>query len=182
MKTLLKATCVSIFAAVCACATPIDITFVPPVLTVFPGQTNVTAYAVLSDPNNTDTVYLNDDNLTVPDSSNVMDDFFTNVPISLDAFASSGLIELFQFDVPANALPGTSAIGTYQLLGGVGLANQNNLDLVGSQSFTVAVVPTPEPDAELLAGLGLILMTWLLRRWPVIKIRSAIRINGLGGR
>lgn len=171
MKSLLKATLVSIFAVLCTCASPIDITFMPPVLTTYAGSRNVTAYAVLHN-TSADTVFLNDDNLTVPDSSNVTDDFFTNVPISLDPLESSGPIELFQFDVPANAMPGTSAVGTYQLLGGVGLANQNNLDFLGSQNFTVELVTAPEPPAALLAGGGLIALALLLRR---VRAGSCVR-------
>ncbi len=68
-------------------------------------------------------------------------------------------VALFQFDAPADTLPGTSVIGTYQLLGGVGLANQNNLDFLGSQNFTVTIAPVPEPADDLLAGIGLILLT-----------------------
>lgn len=161
MKTLLKATCVSIFAAICACASPIDITFIPPVLNVLAGETNVTVSGVLQNTSTTDTVFLNSDNLSVPESSNVMDDFFTNVPISLAPLASSGPIELFQFDVAGNASAG-SFTGNYELLGGVGDANQGNLDLVGTQNFTVAVAGEPAP--ALLFGGGLIALAFLLRK------------------
>lgn len=177
MNTLLKAACISIFAAICACASTIDITFTPPVLNVYPGNTDIAAYAVLQNTSTTDTVYLNSDNLTVPESSNVMDDFFTNVPISLAPSTSSGPIELFQFDVASDALPG-SFTGTYQLLGGVGDANQGNLDLVGSQDFTVALAPVPEPAALLLAGGGLIVLAACLAFLRRKQVQRPMRASG----
>lgn len=171
MKTLLQAICVFICAAMCACATSIDIAFTPSALNVTPGETDVAVYATLTNTSTTDPVFINSDSLSVPESSTVTDDFFANVPISLDPSASSGLIELFQFDVAPGA-PRGSFTGTYQLAGGTGVANQYDLDPLGTQNFTVEVTPTAEVSTELLVAAGLIILACLSRKLRSVPERQ----------
>lgn len=163
MKTLSKASCLLVFAAFCASASTIDITYVPPVLNVAPGTTDVEVFAILQNVDANDTVFLNSDVLDVPQSSAVNDLFFMNVPISLGPSAATGPIELFDFDVASDAAPG-SYTGSWQLLGGVGVSSQNDFDLLGSQSFTVEVSQAPEPVTELLLGGGLCVIACISRR------------------
>ncbi len=163
MKQLSKASWLLVFAALCASASTIDITYEMPVLNVPPGTTDVAVYAILQNLDTTDTVFLNSDDLSVPQSSSVEDLFFTNVPISLGPSASTGPIELFDFTVANDAAPGTYT-GSWQLLGGVGVSNQNDFDLLGSADFTIVVSQAPEPAAELLLGGGLLLVACISRR------------------
>ncbi|MGO4883374.1 MAG: hypothetical protein ACLP59_21530 [Bryobacteraceae bacterium] len=163
MKLLSKASCLLVFAALCASASTIEITYLPPILNVLAGATDVEVYAILQNVDPNDTVFLNSDVLDVPQSSAVNDLFFTNVPISLGPSATTGPVELFDFDVASDAVPG-SYTGTWELLGGVGVTNQNDFDLLGSQSFTVEVSQAPEPVTELLLGAGLLAIACVSRR------------------
>jgi len=139
-------TCLAAAAIVPAQADSIKILFNEPLFSVTPGQTDVTVLATLSNLDLVDTVYLNGDNLDIPGAVNVNDEFFTNAPFSLAPGASALLIELFRFDVPANAVAGIFT-GSYELLGGVGTAAQFNVDPIGQQTFQVHIQAAPEPSS-----------------------------------
>jgi hypothetical protein len=161
MKRLSTAALLIVTATFCASASPINIEFPQTVYDVLPGElVDVTAILQNTDPN--DPVYLNGDDLNVPESASSTDFFFTNVPISLNPSASTATIELFSFVVSSTAAPGTYT-GTYDLFGGVGTANQYNFDLVGSQSFSIFVAP--EPSTMLLLGCGLMAIAAVSQRW-----------------
>ncbi len=152
----------------CAQAIPaspiLDINVLP--ATVMPGQTGVAIMGTVT--NNTgDVVYINGDNtnlaanLAIPGS--VVDFFLTTAPLSLANGGTTGLIELFTFDVPASAPTGSFNAGAFQVLGGIGAANQANFDVVGSQNVQVTAAPEPEGTAYCLIGLGLIGMVAAMR-------------------
>lgn len=155
--------CLAAAAIVPAHADSIDIQFNEPLFTVTPGETGVTVLATLTNLDLENTVYLNGDNLTVPGAVNVSDEFFANVPFSLGPGESASLIELFRFDVPANAVAGAFT-GSYELLGGVGTAAQFNVDPIGQQTFQVQVQVVPEPSTFTLLATALIalLVCWRL--------------------
>ncbi len=146
-------------------ASPIlDINVLP--ATVVPGQTGVAVLGTVT--NNTgDVVYINGDstnlaaNLAIPGS--VVDFFLETAPLSLANGGTTGLIELFTFDVPANPPLGSFNAGAFQVLGGIGAANQANFDVVGSQNVQVTATPEPEGVAYSIIGLGLLGMVAAMR-------------------
>ena len=161
--------CLTVAAGLPARASTITVNFSPAAFTVLPGQTGVAALATLTNTDPANTVFLNGDNLSLPGAAAVDDEFFANVPFSLDPGQTSPLIELFRFDVAGG--PVGTTIGTYQLFGGAGLANQFNLDLVASQNFTVTVraVAVPEPGTSLLAGAALVAISLAARRRRTVR-------------
>ena len=106
-------------------------------------------------------VYLNIDSLNFGlNSATVVDNFFTNVPFSLAAGASSGDFDLF--DVTLGSAPSGTYSGTYGLLGGMDGGTLTAQDNLAQASFSVSV--TPEPGYFVLLGIGLVSMYWLQRR------------------
>lgn len=105
--------------------------------------------------NGTDTVYLNEANLSFATSSFLngdTTDFFFNAPVSLDGGASSGLIDLFTFDIAAGTLPGTYLGNSLDIIGG---GSDDYIDVLASAEFSVDVQGTssvPEPPSLLLIG------------------------------
>lgn len=115
-----------------------------------------------------ETVYLNNDDLNLDGLSfTTTDQFFTTVPISLDAGESSGDIELFDVTVsdPLADAAGTYS-GTYTLFGG---ADGNAQDSLGSTDFSVTTTnPVPEPGS-----IGLVLSGVAAAWLPISrKLRS----------
>ena len=156
MKTLLN---ILVLAALATAGARADIlvVFDNPYQTGHPGDT-LQFFGVISN-TGSDTVFLNGDDLTPTGISfTITDQFFTNVPWSLDEGSSSGDIELFDVTVsnplldPPNIYP-----GTYTLLGGVDGDVGENL---ASAYFSVTTAPSvpagvPEPGSWLLLGTAL---------------------------
>ncbi len=166
MNALLKATL--ILGLVAAVTVPVyagtvTVSFTEPALSLLPGQTDVVVTATLTNTDPLNPVFLNGDSLSVPGATAINDEFFINVPFSLDPGQTSAPIELFRFDVAANAPAGTLT-GSYDLQGGAGTANQFNFDPVASGTFTVSIQAVPEPSQCLLLGCGLIALSLIARR------------------
>jgi len=145
--------------AVAGARADINITFDDPNQTGTAGQTLNFLGTITN--NDATPIFLNGDSLTFGLSdATVSDNFFTNVPISLAAGASSGHIDLFDVTL---ANPETNPLGiykgTYGLLGGIDGGASDNL---AQASFSVTV--TPEPEYFALLGIGMVLMGWLHRR------------------
>lgn len=147
----------------------LTITLDPTSFTVNPGQTQIEVFGTLTNISD-DTIFLNGDNITIPEADNISD-YFMNTPLWLDAGESSGLISLFSFDVILNATLG-AAIGNYTILGGNSYDSEA-FGILGSQDFTVTVQntgtpespsPVPEPSTSLLFGLGVIILTSITRK------------------
>lgn len=100
--------------------------------------------------------------------------WFCLIPTWLPVAGNSEPTQLFSFSVLPTAAGG-QYIGTYELDGGVGAANQNNFDFLGSQIFTINV-PTvaPEPASVFLLACGLILF-WLCGHSRRRRVLAAIR-------
>jgi hypothetical protein len=145
-------------AAPSASATGLEITLAP--IIVEPGQTGITILGTITNQYG-DVVYFNGDSenladtIAAPASVND-DDFFANVPVSLDNGATTGQIALFTFDVLPDAPYGTIDVGSFSVFGGIGTSNQANFDFLGSQDLTVNVVPEPSGASYLMIGLGLL--------------------------
>ena len=96
---------------------------------------------------------------------------FFSLPSSLGPSGSpnarTGLVELFDITIAANAAAGTYSGNFFQILGG---ATQNvSNDLLGTQEFTITVPPAspvPEPNTlvVLASGLAAIASKKLIRR------------------
>ena len=167
------ASCLAVAAGLPARAGTITIDFSQPVFTVLPGQTNVAAFATLTNTDPLNPAFLNGDNISVPGGTIVTDEFFANVPFLLDPGQTSPLLELFHFDVAPDAA-GTLS-GTYQVLGGVGTANSFNFDPVASQAFSIRVATLPEPSLNLLVGAALLGIS-LVGRKKVRRRQKAVRM------
>lgn len=171
-------TAVAVFAITPgASADALDITL--PTVTVMAGETGVAVFGTLTNLS-ADTVFLNGDTenaaaaIVAPGSVNDTP-FFLNAPLSLAAGQSSGLIELFTFDVAAGVSPGLAGAGVFSGLGGVGAANSSNFDLLGSQHFSVNVQPAttgtvPEPGTLVYLGIGLAAMVAASRRFRARRV------------
>ena len=117
---------------------------------------------------NTDTtpgdqpIFLNFDspNFTLSDAT-LVDNFFSNVPVSLAEGASSGDIDLFDITL---ANPATQPVGlysgTYGLFGGMDGGTNTASDNLAQTNFSVTVAP--EPGTLGLLGIGLVLMSLAL--------------------
>jgi hypothetical protein len=146
-------------------ATMIDIPISP--ITVTPGEIGVTVLGMLAN-NTSDTAFLNGDNenlaasFAVPGS--ITDLFLTTAPLSLSNLATTGFIELFTFDVPADAPVGTFDAGLFQVLGGFGTDNQNNFDVIGTANLQVTVTPEPGGFADGAIGVTLLGIAQAIRR------------------
>lgn len=115
----------------------------------------------------TGTVFLNGDDFNLAGTGfNTADQFFVNVPISLDPGASSGDIELFDVSLidPFTDPSGTYG-GTYTLFGG---SDENAQDLLTQTNFTILAnesgTPVPEPGSVALLMTGLVALTCVRRR------------------
>jgi hypothetical protein len=151
-----------VFANLPAAASTIGISFVPTsTFVVDSGSPVIDVTATLTNLDSNNTVYLNADNLNLSPYFQVNDEFFTNVPFSLDPGQITSPISLFTLTL-APGTPAGSYTGTYELFGGDGDANQFNFDPLGTESFTV--VATPEPATLLLTGSALIIIGCLRRR------------------
>ena len=144
-----------------ACADTILVTFEEPTIDVVPNETDIAVSGTFTNTDPADPVYLNADNINLPAQFDVTDEFFTNVPIFLTPSQTTGPIELFRFSVAAGTPVGSYA-ASYDLLGGVGTANQFNFDPLTTAPFTVFV--TPEPAPLILLGAALVALGSMRRR------------------
>ena len=150
------------FASLPAAASPIAISFNPTSTYVEGSQPVVIdVNATLANLDNDNPVFLNADNLDLSPFFDVTDDFFTNVPFSLDPGQVTGPITLFSF-VSQPGTPLGSYTGTYELFGGDGVADQSLFITLETASFTVE--ETPEPANMLLTGSALVVLGCLGRR------------------
>jgi hypothetical protein len=110
------------------------------------------------------TVYLNSDNfdLTGFNYGTDVTDYFAITPVSLDAGASSGDMELFDITIPNPFTDGCVALadcgGSYQILGG---ADSNAQNVLGTAYFTIDVQQAsgvPEPSYVVLLSGALVLL------------------------
>jgi hypothetical protein len=83
--------------------------------------------------------------LTLDDS-----DFLNNWPLSLTAGESFGPSALFSVTIPLGTAQGLYN-GTFNILGGPG---PNDLNILGSASFTADVAAVPEPGTFALMAIG----------------------------
>jgi hypothetical protein len=167
MHLLLGLAAVALLAPL-ANADTVDLTLAAPDVTVLQGTTLVQYFGTIVNPSATDTVYLNSDSSGLSSSDLSLDDtpFALFGPTSLAPGASSGLIELFDLDLPANLTPGTYT-GFFSLLGGADCGSFTAFDDIADADFSVTVnAPvsnTPEPRSLifLAAGLaGLAALSW----------------------
>lgn len=122
---------------------------------------------------NTDisTVFLNSDNFTVPNAVLSLSDApFFALPASLAPSGSvgdsTGLVDIFDVTIAANAAAGTYTGNFFQILGG---STNTSSNLLRTVQFTVTVPPAspvPEPNTlvVLASGLAAIASKKLIRR------------------
>jgi hypothetical protein len=139
-----------------ASAQSLDVTLSDPTMTVTQGTTAVDFYATITDPSATATVYLNGDSSTTSTSFLTVDDtpFFNNAPLSLAPGQSSGLLELFAVDLPANTPQGMYSGNVFSILGG---ADGNAVNDVADVHFSVDVTPSTvaqAPEIEPASAIG----------------------------
>ena len=158
-------------------ATMLDITIQP--VTVTPGQVAVAIMGTVT--NNTgDIVFINGDDenlaagLAIPAS--ITDLFLATAPLSLAFGDTTGPMELFTFDVPAGAPLGSFNAGAFEVLGGIGSANQYNFDVVGTANVQVTVTPEPAGLTEAALGSALLGIAAAIR---ICRQRSRGRNSGL---
>jgi hypothetical protein len=156
MKTLLNILVLAALAMAGARA-GIVVVFDNPHQTGHPGDL-LQFFAVISN-TGSDTVFLNQDGLTLAGISFTITDQFFNTPASLDGGLSSSDIELFDVMLsnPLLDLPNLYP-GTYTLLGG---SDDGAQDLLSTADFDVTTEPgrsggTPEPGSWLLLGTALV--------------------------
>jgi hypothetical protein len=166
MKNFFKASLMATILIASSAPAFATILFSPPTITALPNQTGISVTAILTNNDLVNIVFYNADNLNLPGPFVVNDEFFTNAPLSLGPGESSGVIELFRFDVNPGAAPGLYT-GTYELLGGIGTNNQFNFDPVDTASFQVEVAP--EPSTFAILGSALVILGWR-RHWRVGRL------------
>jgi len=167
MKTLaLSILSLGLLGAVSSQASAIGILLDAPSQSGVPGDTLVFR-GVITNLDLENAVFLNsyDLNIVAPDLAvDGLDDFFNNVPISLDAGASSGLIELFTVTIANPTLdPLGTFFGTYTLKGG---ADGGAADILGFADFDVT--ETPEPGSLILLAGGMLTLVGRYVRVPRI--------------
>ncbi len=142
-----------------ASASPITFTLSQPSQTGAAGTT-LDFFGTITN-NDASTVYLNSDNFTLTSLGLSLNDApFFSLPPSLGPSgspnASTGLVELFDITIAANAAAGTYSGNSFQILGG---ATQNvSMDLLGTQEFAITVPPAspvPEPNTLVVLASGL---------------------------
>jgi hypothetical protein len=106
-------------------------------------------------------VFLNADNLNPSPDFLANDGFSANVPISINPRQAYSQSRCLLSSCSRGTPPG-SCTGTYELLGGVGAANESNFDPLGAASFTIVV--TPEPATLLPIGSAL-----ALPKYPALR-------------
>lgn len=141
-------------------ADSLSVTLAQPTQTVLQGTTVVYFTATILNPSSTDTIFLNSDSSVTSSGLVSVDDspFLLNPSlISLNPLQSSGLVSLFNIDLPTNLTAGLYT-GAFSILGGPdGGALSDFSDLV-DVNFAVNVtapVVTPEPGTLLLLCSGL---------------------------
>lgn len=158
MHSLLGLAAVALLAPL-ASADTIDVTLAAPDVTVLQGTTLVQYFGTIVNPSSTDTVYLNSDSSGLSSSDLSLDDtpFAFFGPSSLAPGASSGLIALFDLDLPADLATGTYT-GFFSILGGADGGAFMAFDDLGDANFSVTVTApvstTPEPGSLLFLSLG----------------------------
>lgn len=181
MKTqkaiIMLATAVALLLPGTLLADSITFTLTSPVQTGTPGATLVFT-GTLTNPNAI-AEFLNGDSASALPTSLQVDDtpFFLNAPVSLDAGASTGPIELFDVMIDPAATPGTYDLNFFNIVGG---PLSDSPDLLATREFTVTVAassPVPEPGTWLLLGSAMI--GWLRTR-PRRKDRFDL-LNGNPG-
>ena len=145
-------------------AQTLDLTLTDPDQTVTQGTMTVVFDATISNPETTDTIYLNGDASTTSSTYLSVDDspFFSNAPIYLAPGASSGPIELFDVDLSPGIATGTYSSNTFSILGGPDGGTLTDFVDPADAQFSVTVnQPTataaPEIDsASAIAALALL--------------------------
>lgn len=175
MINLLVAAVVVVLLTPLAKADSLDITLTDTNQTVVAGTTVVEFFGTITNPT-ADTIYLLSDTISSSGDS-VLDDspFDNNAPLSLGAGDSSGLIELFDLDIPGTAP--ASYTGYFEIDGlsdaDIAAGNYLTYDLA-NVTVTVNVVSpvtaTPEPTTFLLLGCGMALLCLL--KWRVLTSNS----------
>lgn len=164
MKTVLCTFALLLLATTAAKADSVTITFDQPDQTVAAGNTVDFTGTITNDTDST--IYLNSDDINLAGSSLSNNDFFLiNAPLTLDAGASSGDIDLFQISAsyPLQDAAGLYP-GTYTIFGGADGDAQDNL---GQASFSVTTT-APEPSVTWLLLIGT-----LMSLVPVWKMSRA---------
>ena len=172
MKTLLCTLILATLGTAVAKADTITISFDQQDQTISAGDTVEFFGTITNDTANT--IYLNEDDLTLSGLSlTTTDQFFNNVPIDLapsgDAGDSSGDIELFDVTAsdPLLDVAGVYS-GTYTLIGGTDGNAQDNL---GSANFSVTTLaPVPEPPTICLLLTGVLATSFSIWR----KVRPQV--------
>jgi hypothetical protein len=163
MKTLLCTIILATLGAITASAGEVTITFDQPDQVGAQGSTLQFFGTIV---NNTGSlIFLNGDDLNLSGLSlTPIDLFFSNVPLTLDANASSGDIELFDVTVNNPLLDPTGTYkGAYDLTGG---AADDAQDVLDTEAFSVTTVPEPGSFALMLAA------TLLLAGAAKLKVRA----------
>ena len=137
-----------------AYADPITFTLSQPIQTGAAGTT-LDFFGTITNTSAT-TVFLNSDNSNLSPVLLIDDTPFFALSASLGPNASTGLVELFDVTIAANAAAGSYTGNLFQIMGG----DQQNVsvDLLATQQFTVNVTPassTPEPSTIVLLAGGL---------------------------
>ena len=155
-KTLLAgmAMLFALFLSRSAYADPITFTLSQPIQTGAAGTT-LDFFGTITNTSAT-TVFLNSDNSNLTSPVLLIDDTpFFALSASLAPNASTGLVELFDVTIAANAAAGSYTGNVFQIMGG----DQQNVsvDLLATQQFAVNVTSasSPEPSTIVLLAGGL---------------------------
>ncbi len=150
------AVAVAAWHASAADAQSLEVTLSDSTVAAIQGTTVVDFYGNITDPSTTATVYLNGDSAATSTSFLTVDDapFFNNAPLLLAPGESSGLLELFAVDLPANTPQGIYSGNVFSILGG---ADGNAVNDVADVRFSVDVTASTvasAPEIEPASAIG----------------------------